>query len=80
MPQRAPESIVNYSALRAAKGRLGVYSKDLVERTGMSWPTVTNFFNGAETLNLKTIKKLAAELRLRVRVEFDPIDQDTDQV
>lgn len=69
------QSIINVRALRARKGYLGLYSKDLVEKTGISWPTVTAFFNGAETLNLQTIKKLAEELGLRVIVDFQPIEK-----
>ena len=78
MPAPTPESIVNYRKLRARKGELGIYSKDLVERTGISWPTVTGFFNGSETLNLGTIKKLAEQLGLEVIVDFRPIKTESE--
>jgi hypothetical protein len=75
MPLPAPESIINYSQLRARRAELGLYYHDLIKMTGSSSRSVCDFFNGAEHLNLRTIKKLATALRLKVRVEFVPIEE-----
>jgi hypothetical protein len=49
--------------------------RDLTRMTGASTNSISAFFNGAEHLNLKTIIKLAAALKLKVRVEFVPIEE-----
>lgn len=73
--QSRPQSIINYSELRAQKARLGLCYRDLTEKTGISCSALTCLFNGAETLNVQTIKRLAAELGLRVIVDFQPIEK-----
>ena len=75
MPKPMPVSIIDYPLLRARKAELGLYVRDLTRMTGASTNSVSAFFNGAEHLNLRTIIKLAAALRLKVRVEFVPMEE-----
>ena len=75
---RQENLVINYRKLKARKAYLELSNMDLIQRAGMGSRTVSAFLNGAKTLNLQTIERLAAELGLRVIVDFQPIEQKTD--
>lgn len=67
-----PAARIDTATLRARKGYLGLRSEDLVERGVGSWATVSAFFRGGQSQNLATVRRLAAELGLRVEIRFVP--------
>lgn len=70
-----PPSFINYPALQERRAGLGLYVQDLIDATGMSSTTVSAILNGEESVNLQSIVRLAEELELRVRVEFEPVGE-----
>lgn len=65
-------SVINYRELRAQKARLGLTNADIIEMTNTSTDSVSAVMNGAETVNLQTLIKIADALSLNVRIEFEP--------
>lgn len=68
------ESVIDYRELRAQKARLGLRNEDLTEQTGASSDTLSRVLSGKEAVTLSSVIKIAAALKLRPRVTFEPIE------
>ena len=59
-------------ALLDARRSSGLTQKELAERTGMAQSDISRLERGAGNPSLKTLRRLAAGMGMRVRIEFQP--------
>lgn len=59
-------------ALLDARRSSGLTQKELAERTGMAQSDISRLERGAGNPSLKTLRRLAAGMGMRVRIEFRP--------
>lgn len=69
-------SIINYQKLKARKSYFSLTNDMLAKATGASVPTISAFINGKESVTLGVMKRVAAALKYRVKVDFEPFDAD----
>lgn len=74
--QTVQPSIINYQKLKARKSYFSITNEQLAQAAQISVPTVSAFMNGKDSVTLKVMKRLAAALKYRVRVDFEPFDAD----
>ena len=60
-------------ALLDARRISGLTQKELAERTGMAQSDISRLERGAGNPSLKTLRRLAAGMGMRVRIEFQPV-------
>ena len=62
-------------ALIDARTKKNMTQKELAEVTGISQSNISKIENGSRNPSLAMLKKLAAGLGMRLRLEFEPIQQ-----
>ena len=72
-------SIIDYTALRAEKARLGLYNEDIAMKADVGKTTVCAVLKGSENVNLSSIAAVAATLNLRPKVIFVAINAAEEQ-
>lgn len=76
--RNTPTIIVDAPAFRARQAYLGITGADLAARAQSSETTVVKLRKGNPAVSLEAAARIAAELGLRVRVSFEPIEQEKD--
>ena len=76
--RNTPTIIVDAAAFRARQAYLDVKVADLAAQAHSSVATVVKLRKGNPTVNLEAAARIAAGLGLRVRVSFEPIEQEKD--
>lgn len=56
-----------------ARRETGITQKQLAERTGISQSDISKFESGGGNPSIKTVKRIAAGLGMRVKIEFQPM-------
>lgn len=74
--QTVQPSIINFQKLKARKSYFSITNEQLAQAAQVSVPTVSAFMNGKDSVTLKVAKRLAAALKYRVKVDFEPYDAD----
>ena len=62
-------------ALIDARTKKNMTQKELAEVTGISQSNISKIENGSRNPSLAMLKKLAAGMGMRLRLEFEPIQQ-----
>ncbi|MCD8250290.1 MAG: helix-turn-helix domain-containing protein [Lachnospiraceae bacterium] len=60
-------------AMIDARRETGITQKQLAEKTGISQSDISKFESGGGNPSIKTLRRLAAGLGMRVKIEFQPI-------
>ncbi|MCD8122011.1 MAG: helix-turn-helix domain-containing protein [Clostridiales bacterium] len=81
--QQNPELREEYDALEPefsfmqamidARRETGITQKQLAERTGISQGDINKFESGGGNPSIRTVKRIAAGLGMRVKIEFQPM-------
>jgi DNA-binding XRE family transcriptional regulator len=61
-------------AMIVARKKSGITQKELAEKTGMSQGDISKIERGNANPSLNTLKRLAAGMNMRLRLEFLPTD------
>ncbi|MCD8224869.1 MAG: helix-turn-helix domain-containing protein [Clostridiales bacterium] len=56
-----------------ARRETGITQKQLSERTGISQSDISKFERGGGNPSIRTLRRLAAGLGMRVKIEFQPL-------
>ena len=59
-------------ALIEARNRAGITQKELSERTGIAQSDISKFESGSGNPSLRTMKRLASGMGMKMRIEFIP--------
>ncbi|MCD8133479.1 MAG: helix-turn-helix domain-containing protein [Clostridiales bacterium] len=60
-------------AMIDARRETGMTQKQLAEKTGISQSDISKFESGSGNPSIKTMRRLAAGLGMRVKIEFQPL-------
>ncbi|MCC8161718.1 MAG: helix-turn-helix domain-containing protein [Lachnospiraceae bacterium] len=60
-------------AMIDARRETGITQKQLAEKTGISQSDISKFESGGGNPSIKTLRRLAAGLGMRVKIEFQPM-------
>ncbi|MCD7865436.1 MAG: helix-turn-helix domain-containing protein [Clostridiales bacterium] len=60
-------------AMIDARRETGMTQKQLAEKTGISQSDISKFESGSGNPSIKTLRRLAAGLGMKVKIEFQPI-------
>lgn len=63
-------------AIAGSKARTGMTQKELSDKTGIIQAEISKMENGNANPSIKTLKKLAAGLNMRLIINFEPIEED----
>ena len=66
-------------AIAKARAKTGMTQKQLSEKTGIIQSEISKMENGNGNPSLKTLKKLAAGLGMRLVISFEPIEAETSE-
>jgi len=69
-----PEFAIIQAIIDARKNS-GITQKQLSERTGIAQADISKLENGGANPSLKTMKRLASGMGMRLKVEFVPADE-----
>ncbi len=67
------DEFIIIQAMIDARKRSGLTQKQLAERTGIAQADISKLENGNANPSLRTIKRLAAGMGMRVKLEFAPV-------
>jgi len=67
-----PEFSIVHAMINARKCS-GMTQKQLAERTGMAQGDISKIENGNGNPSLRTLKRLASAMEMKLKVEFEPI-------
>ena len=65
-------------AIAKARAKTGMTQKQLSEKTGIMQGEINKMENGNANPSLKTLKKLAAGLNMKLVISFEPITNEND--
>ncbi|MCC8028769.1 MAG: helix-turn-helix domain-containing protein [Lachnospiraceae bacterium] len=60
-------------AMIDARRETGMTQKQLAEKTGISQSDISKFESGSGNPSIKTLRRLAAGLGMRLKIEFQPL-------
>lgn len=63
-------------AIAGARAMTGMTQKEVSEKTGIIQAEISKMENGNANPSIKTLKKLAAGLNMRLVISFEPIEED----
>ena len=63
------------SAIAEARAETGMTQKELSERSGIIQAEISKMENGNANPSLKTLKKLAAGLHMKLIIRFEPLEE-----
>ena len=66
-------------AIAGARARTGMTQKELSEKTGIIQAEISKMENGNSNPSIKTLKKLAAGLNMRLVISFEPIEEEKNE-
>ncbi len=62
-------------AIAGARAKTGMTQKEVSEKTGIIQAEISKLENGNANPSIKTLKKLAAGLNMRLVISFEPIEE-----
>ena len=65
-------------AIAKARAESGMTQKELSEKTGITQAEISKMENGNGNPSIKTLKKLAAGMNMKLVISFEPIASETD--
>lgn len=62
-------------AIAGARAKTGMTQKEVSEKTGIMQAEISKMENGNANPSIKTLKKLAAGLNMKLVIKFEPIEE-----